>query len=62
MVIHKMGHEATNLGHNYQAISELEENTLISGLCDLLERIWSHGLQTKHVSSPVFDTYQEVIC
>ncbi len=49
MVIQKMGHEATNLGHNYQSVSEIEENTLVSGLCDLLERIWSHGLQTKHV-------------
>ena len=52
MVIQKMGHEALHLGHNYQSVSELEENTLVSGLCDLLERIWSHGIQRKHVRAP----------
>ncbi len=46
-----MGKEALHLGHNYQSVSEIEENTLVSGLCDLLERIWSHGLQKKRVSS-----------
>ncbi len=51
MVIQKMGKEALHLGHNYQSVSEIEENTLVSGLCDLLERIWSHGLQKKRVSS-----------
>jgi hypothetical protein len=25
----------------------LEENVLIAGFCDLLERIWSHGLHHK---------------
>ena len=50
MVIQKMGQEALHLGHNYQSVSEVEENTLVSGLCDLLERIWSHGIQRKHVS------------
>ncbi|VDD76082.1 unnamed protein product [Mesocestoides corti] len=39
MVIQKMGQEALHLGHNYQSVSEVEENTLVSGLCDLLERI-----------------------
>ncbi|VDO06288.1 unnamed protein product [Rodentolepis nana] len=54
MVIQKMGHEALHLGHNYQSVSEVEENTLVSGLCDLLERIWSHGLQKKHGASALW--------
>uniref|UniRef100_A0A0X3NW61 DENN domain-containing protein 5A n=1 Tax=Schistocephalus solidus TaxID=70667 RepID=A0A0X3NW61_SCHSO len=55
MVIQKMGQEAANLGHNYHSVSEVEENTLVSGLCDLLERIWSHGLQTKHGASALWN-------
>ncbi|VDM18740.1 unnamed protein product [Hydatigera taeniaeformis] len=54
MVIQKMGHEALHLGHNYQSVSEVEENTLVSGLCDLLERIWSHGIQRKHGASALW--------
>lgn len=45
-----MGHEAVELGHGEANITGLEENTLIASLCDLLERIWSHGLQVKQVS------------
>ena len=29
------------------SMSNLEENVLIAGFCDLLERIWSHGLHQK---------------
>ncbi|KAL5970649.1 DENN domain-containing protein 5B [Taenia solium] len=54
MVIQKMGYEALHLGHNYQSVSEVEENTLVSGLCDLLERIWSHGIQRKHGASALW--------
>lgn len=45
MVVNKMGHEAAALGHN--SLIGLEENALIGGLCELLERIWTHGLQQK---------------
>lgn len=45
-----MGHEAVELGHGEANITGLEENTLIASLCDLLERIWSHGLQIKQVT------------
>ena len=45
-----MGHEAVELGHGEANITGLEENTLIASLCDLLERIWSHGLQVKQVT------------
>lgn len=44
-----MGREAVELGHGEASITGLEENTLIASLCDLLERIWSHGLQVKQV-------------
>lgn len=45
-----MGREAVALGHGEANITGLEENTLIASLCDLLERIWSHGLQVKQVN------------
>ena len=45
----KMGQEAVDLGHTDASVSGVEENTLIASLCDLLERVFSHGLQTKEV-------------
>lgn len=51
MLVEKMGREAVELGHGEANITGLEENTLIASLCDLLERIWSHGLQVKQVNS-----------
>ena len=44
-----MGEEAVQLGHADPALLGLEENTMIASLCDLLERIWSHGLTQKQV-------------
>jgi hypothetical protein len=51
MLVEKMGTEAVELGHGCGEMSlvGVEENTLIASLCDLLERIWSHGLQNKQV-------------
>lgn len=49
MLVEKMGREAVELGHGEVSITGVEENTLIASLCDLLERIWSHGLQVKQV-------------
>ena len=49
ILVQKMGQEAVDLGHSDANVSGVEENTLIASLCDLLERIWSHGLQTKEV-------------
>ena len=49
MLVEKMGQEAVELGHGEGLLTGVEENTLIASLCDLLERIWSHGLQTKKV-------------
>lgn len=51
MLVEKMGREAVELGHGEVNITGVEENTLIASLCDLLERIWSHGLQVKQVMS-----------
>lgn len=48
MLVAKMGYEAVELGHRMQNMM-MEENALIIGLCDLLERIWSHGCQNKEV-------------
>ena len=46
-----MGQEAVDLGHSDANVSGVEENTLIASLCDLVERVWSHGLQTREVYS-----------
>ncbi|XP_026575951.1 DENN domain-containing protein 5B isoform X1 [Pseudonaja textilis] len=62
MLVEKMGHEAVELGHGEANITGLEENTLIASLCDLLERIWSHGLQIKQGKSALWShliQYQE---
>jgi DENN domain-containing protein 5 len=32
----------------------VEENTLIASLCDLLEKVWSHGLQNKQGKSALW--------
>uniref|UniRef100_A0A8C1EQT8 Uncharacterized protein n=2 Tax=Cyprinus carpio TaxID=7962 RepID=A0A8C1EQT8_CYPCA len=54
MLVEKMGREAVELGHGEVNITGLEENTLIASLCDLLERIWSHGLQVKQGKSALW--------
>lgn len=52
MLVERMDSEAANLGLNTEvSISGIEENTLIASLCDLLEKIWSHGLQSKRGKS-----------
>ncbi|XP_041113196.1 DENN domain-containing protein 5B-like isoform X3 [Polyodon spathula] len=62
MLVEKMGREAVELGHGEANITGLEENTLIASLCDLMERIWSHGLQVKQGKSALWShllQYQE---
>lgn len=53
ILVDKMGQEAFELGHRESLHVGVEENTLIASLCDLLERIWSHGLQNKQVTADV---------
>ena len=55
MLVQKMGQEAVDLGHGDASVSGVEENTLIASLCDLLERVWSHGLLTKEVRGEGWD-------
>ncbi|XP_028649585.2 DENN domain-containing protein 5A isoform X3 [Erpetoichthys calabaricus] len=62
MLVEKMGREAVELGHGEVNITGVEENTLIASLCDLLERIWSHGLLVKQGKSALWSHmlhYQE---
>ncbi|KAJ8382726.1 hypothetical protein SKAU_G00035040 [Synaphobranchus kaupii] len=54
MLVEKMGSRVMELGHGEVSLTGLEENTLIAGLCDLLERTWSHGLQLKQGKSAVW--------
>uniref|UniRef100_A0A8C5QS04 DENN domain containing 5A n=1 Tax=Leptobrachium leishanense TaxID=445787 RepID=A0A8C5QS04_9ANUR len=54
MLVEKMGREAVELGHGEGSITGVEENTLIASLCDLLERIWSHGLLVKQGKSALW--------
>ncbi|GFT92719.1 DENN domain-containing protein 5A [Nephila pilipes] len=54
MLVEKMGQEAVDLGHNEISITGVEENTLIASLCDLLERVWAHGLQSKQGKSALW--------
>jgi hypothetical protein len=58
MLVSKMGKEAVNLGHGdlHLGIMGVEENTLVSQFCDLLERIWSHGLKKKQVLVVTLDS------
>lgn len=49
MLVEKMP-EAATLGHGETRISGIEENMLIASLCDLIERIWGHGLHNKAVN------------
>uniref|UniRef100_A0A8C4Q3B8 DENN domain-containing protein 5B n=1 Tax=Eptatretus burgeri TaxID=7764 RepID=A0A8C4Q3B8_EPTBU len=54
MLVEKLGQEAVDLGHGEVNITGLEENTLLASLCDLLERIWSHGLLIKQGKSALW--------
>ncbi|XP_073241179.1 DENN domain-containing protein 5B-like [Porites lutea] len=53
ILVQKMGQEAVDLGHDAN-VSGVEENTLIASLCDLLERVWSHGLTTREGKSALW--------
>uniref|UniRef100_A0A1B0AU76 UDENN domain-containing protein n=1 Tax=Glossina palpalis gambiensis TaxID=67801 RepID=A0A1B0AU76_9MUSC len=57
MLLEKMGTEAVSLGLNKNS-DGIEENTLIASLCDLLEKIWSHGLQSKQGKSALWTHLQ----
>ncbi|KAK6059266.1 dDENN domain protein, partial [Cooperia oncophora] len=54
MLVDKMGKEAVQLGHLDAGITGVEENTLVASFCDLLERIWAHGLVKKQGKSSLW--------
>ncbi|XP_023284061.1 DENN domain-containing protein 5B-like [Seriola lalandi dorsalis] len=54
MLMERMGKESVDLGQGEANITGLQENTLIHGLCDLLERTWGHGLQLKQGKSALW--------
>uniref|UniRef100_A0A3B4F0X3 DENN domain-containing protein 5B-like n=1 Tax=Pundamilia nyererei TaxID=303518 RepID=A0A3B4F0X3_9CICH len=54
MLKERMGKESVELGQGEASITGLQENTLIHGLCDLLERTWGHGLQVKQGKSALW--------
>jgi len=51
ILLEKLGMEAVEWGHGQIGFSVTEENMLVGSLCDLIERIWAHGLQTRHKKS-----------
>ncbi|CAH2062861.1 unnamed protein product, partial [Iphiclides podalirius] len=64
MLVEKMGTEESELGLGCEiSVTGVEENTMIASLCDLLERLWSHGLQHKMGKSALWmhlTNYQEL--
>merc|ERR1719320_484885 len=51
IMLEKLGMEAVEWGHGQIGFNVTEENMLVGSLCDLIERIWAHGLQTRHKKS-----------
>ena len=47
ILLEKLGQEAVEWGHGEVQFSGSEENMLVASVCDLIERIWSHGLQNR---------------
>ncbi|CAD5216658.1 unnamed protein product [Bursaphelenchus xylophilus] len=47
LLLMKMGKEALHLGHHDSAVQGVEENTIVAGFCDLLDRVWANDLKKK---------------
>ncbi|XP_072941524.1 DENN domain-containing protein 5B isoform X1 [Epargyreus clarus] len=64
MLVEKMGTEENDVSLGSEvSITGVEESTMIASLCDLLERLWSHGLQHKMGKSALWMhlvNYQEL--
>lgn len=54
ILLEKLGLEAVEWGHGEQNFTGSEENMLVGSLCDLIERVWSHGLQARHQKSALW--------
>eukprot|EP00095_Tigriopus_kingsejongensis_P007193 maker-scaffold192_size271026-snap-gene-0.15 protein:Tk07193 transcript:maker-scaffold192_size271026-snap-gene-0.15-mRNA-1 annotation:"denn domain-containing protein 5b" len=53
ILLEKLGQEAVEWGHGSQ-FSGSEENMLVASVCDLIERIWSHGFQNRQGKSSLW--------
>lgn len=52
LLLMKMGKEALHLGHHDSAaVQGVEENTLVAGFCDLLDRIWANDLKKRPLAN-----------
>ncbi len=54
ILLEKLGQEAVHWGHGDITVSGSEENMLVASVCDLIERVWSHGLQARHGKSSLW--------
>lgn len=61
MLLEKMGTEVGGDLGGEVTVMGVEENTLIASLCDLLEKIWSHGLQNKQGKSALWSHLQSYL-
>ena len=55
LLVLKMGPEAQGLGYDF-VIRDVEENCMIGSLCDLVERVWNHGLIIREGKSALWTT------
>lgn len=62
MLLEKMGSEAIALGLSGEVtVVGVEENTMIASLCDLLEKVWSHGITNKQGKSALWSHLQSYL-
>jgi len=54
ILLEKLGSESVEWGHTNLGFSGTEENMLVGSLCDLLERIWAHGLNARQRKSSLW--------
>lgn len=57
MLLAKLGAEGVTLSSSNATDSSfgaVEESTLVTSLCDFLERVWSHGLHKKRGNSALW--------
>lgn len=57
-----MGTEAIALGLSGEvSVIGVEENTMVASLCDLLEKVWSHGITNKQGKSALWSHLQSYL-
>ena len=53
-----MGPEAQGMGYDYM-IRDVEENSMVGAICDLVERVWSHGLIVRDGKSALWNALRK---